>query len=275
MNIRKVWGIFFSPTGTTERVVESIAREVADSFSIPWEMIDLTLPESRKITRQFQPNELVILGTPIYAGRVPNVIVNELKSNLSGNGALGVAVVVFGNRNFDDGLIELRDILSQNNFQVVAGGAFVGEHSFSRVLAAGRPDEADIKTAVDFASRIATKCKEILPEDMIIPVSVEGQKLYRNHYVPKSKAGEPVDLRKVKPRTKENCIDCKICAQACPMGSINPDNVSEVPGICIKCGACVKKCPVDAKYFDDPGFLYHKKELEEDFERRAEPKLFL
>lgn len=275
MNIRKVWGVFFSPTGKTERIVENVAREVAASFSVPWEMINLTSPESRKIKREFQFNEFVILGTPVYAGRIPNVIIKELRSNLVGNRTLAAAIVVYGNRNFDDALIELRDVLSYDNFQPIAGGAFIGEHSFSQILAAGRPDQEDLEIASSFADQISTKCKEILPEDVISPLFVEGNEPYRSHYVPKSKAGESVDIRKVKPKTKENCIDCKICAKSCPMGSIDWNEVREVPGICIKCGTCVKKCPVDAKYFDDPGFLYHKKELEDDFKRRAEPKLFL
>ena len=50
---------------------------------------------------------------------------------------LAVPVVLFGNRNFDDGLIELRNILTEDGFMPVAGGAFVGEHAFSRTLGAG------------------------------------------------------------------------------------------------------------------------------------------
>ena len=43
---------------------------------------------------------------------------------------------------------------------------------------------------------------------------------------------------------------------------------------CIKCGACIKKCPQGAKYYEDPGYLYHKTELEEMYTRRAEPEMF-
>lgn len=43
----------------------------------------------------------------------------------------------------------------------------------------------------------------------------------------------------------------------------------------MKCGACIKKCPHHARYYDDEGYLYHKKELEEMYERRAEPEIFL
>ncbi|MDO4842978.1 MAG: hypothetical protein Q3982_09905, partial [Phoenicibacter congonensis] len=65
-----------------------------------------------------------------------------------------------------------------------------------------------------------------------------------------------------------------LCARVCPMGSINPENVKEFIGICIKCGACIKKCPMQAKYYEDAGYLYHQHELEEGYTRRAEPAIF-
>ena len=43
----------------------------------------------------------------------------------------------------------------------------------------------------------------------------------------------------------------------------------------IKCGACEKKCPVQAKYYEDAGYLYHKTELEEMYARRADNAFFL
>ncbi len=46
-------------------------------------------------------------------------------------------------------------------------------------------------------------------------------------------------------------------------------------GVCIKCCACVKGCPTGAKYFDDPGYLYHKSELEEVYARPAKNEVFL
>ena len=108
------------------------------------------------------------------------------------------------------------------------------------------------------------------------PVPVNGTpKPYRGYYQPRDRRGNPINILKVKPLTKDTCTNCLLCAKICPMGSISFDNVREYTGICIKCGACVKQCPAGAKYYDDEGYLYHRRELEEGFKRRAEPALFL
>ena len=77
------------------------------------------------------------------------------------------------------------------------------------------------------------------------------------------------------PFLKERVQGGGLCARLCPMGSIDPAHPEEVRGICIKCCACVKKCPAGAKYFDDPGYLYHQHELEEQYTRRAQNKQFI
>ena len=59
---------------------------------------------------------------------------------LEGHGAISIPYVCYGNRNYDDALIELGDILTAKGFENIACGAFIAEHSFSRILAAGRPD---------------------------------------------------------------------------------------------------------------------------------------
>ena len=87
--------------------------------------------------------------------------------------------------------------------------------------------------------------------------------------------GEPKVFLKAKPKTDlDKCIHCGVCASLCPMGSINPDDVTEVVGVCIKCHSCVRNCPMGAKYFDDPAFLSHRAMLERDYTRRAEDKIF-
>ena len=276
MQINKIWATYFSATGTAEKVVGSLADEISANLGLDKDSFDFTLPAARKQERHFSEKDLVILGIPVIAGRVPNVLLKYL-ATIAGHNALGIPVCVYGNRNFDDALIELRDIMEKGGFRIAAAAAFIGEHSFSTILGAGRPDDSDMKTVKIFAARVAQKLLDMTGRDKLAPLAVKGTPYpYRGYYQPRDRQGHPVDIRKVKPLTNAAlCTDCKICAEVCPMGSIDFNDVNIYNGICIKCCACIKKCPVNAKYYDDPGYLYHKQELEEEFMRRAEPDLFI
>lgn len=275
MERKKVWAVYFSATDTTKKTVLTIADEAARLLGAEREDYDFTLPGMRENGFAAGKDDLVIFGTPVYAGRVPNVLLKYL-ATIQGNGALAVPVVLFGNRNFDDGLIELRDILENTGFHTVAAAAFVGEHSFSKTLAAGRPDADDMKEALAFAGKIAEKVKGLPEGEAPAPVEVEGvPHPYRGYYQPRDRKGVSIDIRKVKSLVSDACDDCKICADVCPMGSISRENVREYTGICIKCGACIKKCPKQARYYEDEGYLYHQHELEEGYTRRAAISLFL
>ncbi len=313
-----VRGMFFSGTGTTEKIVTAVAEVISRTIDgepeyiadAPMDFViyrvpdyDFTPPAARKKEYHFGPRDIVVFGVPVIAGRVPNVLLPFLKT-LDGGGALAVPVVLYGNRNFDDALIELRNILEEQGFHTVAGAAFIGEHSFSRVLAAGRPDEADLDVAVEFgkavAEKIASLCRkaaEKLAEESdaqsgetvdgmealgpvleeVCPVEVDGQDPIRPYYIPQDRQGNHINILKVKPKVHEDkCTRCGICISACPMGSIRwTDKAVAVEGICIKCCGCEKKCPEGVFYFDDEGYLYHKTELELGYPDRKEPKLFV
>lgn len=273
MQIQKVTAAYFSCTNTTKQVVTVLAKQIAESLSIDFDIFDFTLPDSRKQEHSFAAQSLIVFGTPVYAGRVPNVLLKYL-STLHGNGALAVPIVLFGNRNFDNALIELRDILEKDGLHTLAAAAFVGEHSFSRILGAGRPDSDDIKIVVSFADKITAKIKSL--ETIPYPIEVIGDPYpYKGYFQPHDHQGKPLNTLKVKSLVNENCDNCGICAKVCPLGSINPENIKEYTGICIKCGACIKKCPNHARYYNNPDYLTHLHELEVDYARRAEPSLFI
>lgn len=265
--------LYFSATGTTKKVTLELAEQLSTSLKIPVTYFDFTSIDSREQFQNFNANELVIIGTPVYAGRVPNVLLPYLTQKLQGNNTLAIPVVLYGNRNYDDALIELKKILEGNGFIPIAAAAMVGEHAFSTVLAADRPDTDDLKKLVSFAQHITDK---ILTQPALSPVFVSGNDPIRPYYTPRDHLGNPVNILKVKPVTDTvRCIQCGYCVRLCPMGSINPQNVTEISGICIKCCACVKKCPCGAKFFIDKNYLYHQHELEAEFSRRSEPEFFL
>ena len=274
MELKKIWAVYFSGTGTTRRTVERIASGLAEKLALPVEKVDFSRPQVRQQELRFDAADLVVFGTPVYAGRVPNVLLPFLQKKIAGGGALAVPVVLFGNRAYDDALMELRNILAADGLHPVAAAAFVGEHSFSRTLGQGRPNENDEALMDEFAAKTADLVRRLLaaPEK---PVAVKGQEPLRPYYTPRDRAGNPINILKVKPKTDmTRCGGCGLCAEICPMGSVDPTDVSAVRGICIKCCACVKGCPTGAKYFDDAGYLYHQHELEAQYARPAENEVF-
>ncbi len=286
----KVYALFFSPTLTTKKVVEAVAEGLAcgknggaehggTAASAEVVSIDVTTPKLREREIRFEAGDVVVFGVPVYIGRVPNLL-RDFFASIRGNGALGVPVVVYGHRAYDDALLELKDIMTAGGFNCIAAAAFIGEHSFSTTLGGGRPDLEDLRVAEDFGRRIAEKtasgeiCKEAktdFPE-----IKVPGNFPYR-FFAAKDRDNKGIDIRKVKPETDMKlCGECGVCAEICPMGAIDPLDCKSVTGICIKCGACIKRCPGGAKHFTDPTYLEHKRILEENFTSpRKEPELFV
>ncbi len=276
MKISKVNAVYISPTGNVKKVTSAIAERAAEVLGAPLEYDDFTLPETRGDMRNYGPDELVIFGTPVYAGRVPNKFLPFVQELFKADGALAVPVVCFGNRNFDNALIELRNQLELNGFHTIAGAGVVTEHVFSDQLAPGRPDGEDMDQLKEFAENAASKVSSITADNIPAPTAVRGDDPVGPYYTPLGIDGKPAVFLKAKPKTKEDlCTKCGTCVKSCPMGSISAENPSEVPGICIKCHACIKKCPTGAKYFDDPAFLSHVEMLKANYTRRAESELFL
>jgi ferredoxin/flavodoxin len=248
MDIPSIALIYFSPTKTTQHVVEAIAQ------GLPKHVItlhDLTPPDvAIQDMPEFQ-NTLAIIGAPVYGGRIPLEAVHRLQ-RLQASNTPGVVVVVYGNRAYEDALLELRDIAIIIGFTPIAGGAFIGEHSFTTEatpLAVGRPDQKDLTCAQDFGREIYRKLKTITHLDDLPLLEVPGNNPYK----------EPGQrLKMITPVTRiDDCTLCSTCASVCPMNAITVNTqVSTNASACILCAACVKQCPTHARIFEHP--LIHK-----------------
>ncbi len=286
MMIKKIWAASFSPTGGTEHIVSLLAEEMGKCLKLPVHKISFTLPDERKKSCTFTEEDLLILGTPVYAGRIPNKILPDVDRRYEGNGTLAVAVSVFGNRNYDDGLMELALLLENHGFCVAAAAAAAARHAFSDDIGAGRPDKQDEEELRVFARRAAEKIKEFSGVEKIVSgnkaacgvlaLQITGHNPVGPYYTPLRADGQPAKFLKAKPGTDENlCNRCGTCAQVCPMGSISREDPSVVNGICIKCQACIRACPTQAKHFEDEDFLSHVEMLREHYTRRAANAFFL
>ena len=150
MNISGIKAVYFSAVGNTRKVVDAICIMLSDELGVPVETVDFTLPDSRKSERTFGPDDLVIFGTPTYAGRIPNKILPFVQTLFHGQNTPAAAVVTFGNRNFDSSLTELVEELGKNGFKVFGAGAFACHHVFSDIIADGRPDARDMQMIFEF-----------------------------------------------------------------------------------------------------------------------------
>lgn len=272
--------VFFSPTHTSAK----IARAVGDGIGMGRRMeTDLTLDESAdpiEIT-----NALTVIAAPVYGGRVAPVALKRLK-RLKGNNAPAILIAVYGNRDYEDALIELRDTAVELGFTPLSAGAFIGEHSYSTTnmpIAAGRPDASDLQIAFQFGQDSLKKLKEkttitspelqaicklkSLDDKLSILLSsffIKGTSPYKI-----VQAGKPAC-----PVCTEACFVCGECVEVCPTHaiSISKDGSQIKTDInrCIKCCACVKECPNEARVFHTPFAAI----LHEKFNTRREPELF-
>ncbi len=276
MNIRRVIGAYFSPTGNTEKLAKAMADALGDMAGLPVEYIDFTLPDARSREYAFGRDDLLVIGLPVYAGRLPNKILPFVQENLKGDDTVSLPFVCYGNRAFDDGLSELVFEQTLTGFRPAAAAAFATQHAFAPALAHGRPDEADLEEAQFFARELWRKIAGAENADAFATLEVEGGTPPGPYYKPKRMDGEPAVFLKAKPLIDpDKCVGCGTCARVCSMGSIDPADVTNVPGICIKCQACVTHCPQGARYFDHPDFLSHKEMLETHYTEEKQNRFWL
>ena len=266
MDIKRINALYFSPTGGTEDIAHFVAKELGQRLGLKPRFINITKPEARQRDYRFGADELVVVAVPVYAGRVPNKLLPDLKTCLIGCGTPAVPVCVFGNRSPDEAPRELALLLESNGFRVAGIAAFACRHSVSDKIGTNRPDKADEQQMAAFAGQVADK----LTAPGLFPMLEMDHGEIGPYYTPLKEDGTPAKFLKAKPLTDwERCIHCGLCAEVCPMGSIDAETVEAV-GVCIKCQACVRQCPVRAKYFEDEDFLSHVAMLEQSYTQRAE-----
>ena len=151
MQIKSIQPVYFSPTHTSAKIVTTIAEGMNIIVN---KEIDLTYPSTNQKT--LPSDTLAIIGVPTYAGRVAPTALERLQK-IKGDNTPAIIVVLYGNRDYEDALLELRNTAKQLGFVPIAGGAFIGEHSYSTEefpTAAGRPDVSDIQIAAEFGKNI-------------------------------------------------------------------------------------------------------------------------
>jgi len=274
MKIESVKLVYFSPTGTTRAVVREIARGIPCGDV---EELDITRPDERKRSLETSDQDLLIVGVPVYMARVPALAAEWLHA-LQAHNTPAVSVVVYGNRAYDDALLELNDILAGQGCRPVAGAAFIGQHSFSTAAtptAVGRPDAADRKQAELFGQNIQKKLQSFPSSGTVCGVTIPGIHPYRGEPCHPYRGGTAfwnVDFIAV----SDACVGCGTCAKGCPVGAIDPENSRAIETEkCITCCACIRYCPEHARSVK-PGMVSDASlRLYTLYRERKEPECFV
>lgn len=222
--------MIFSPTGGTEKAVTALTSGWGQRRAT----VDLTNAGLDFSQFSFQSEDTVIIAVPSYGGRVPGLAAERIQK-VQGNGAKAVLVCVYGNRAYEDTLVELEDLAKAAGFTVTAAVAAIAEHSIVRRFAAGRPDAEDLVTLAGYGQTILARLQSGAQAGPI-----PGNRPYK-------KAGGSG----MTPQTGDACTQCGLCAEQCPAGAIDKKDARAVdPAKCISCMRCVAICPQHAKSLD-------------------------
>ncbi len=235
----KLYTVTFSPTGSSKLVARAITQGLGSETG---EDFDITLPTERK-QHDLLPkkDDMVIFAVPTYAGRLPELAHEWLQELKVAPGTPAICVVLYGNREFDDSLIELRDLVTRRGYKPIAGAAFIGEHSFSNTkfpVAAGRPHKDDLDLGIKFGRDIAAHF------DIDNWISNAGELKVPGTFPYKDKKPPKTDFIAV----SDACNSCGTCATVCPADAIDAENgFAAIVDKCILCCACIKACPENAR----------------------------
>lgn len=252
----KLYDIVFSPTGGTKKVADCLTGVLEGDVVT----VDLTGSKQDFDAISLTKEDVAVISVPSYGGRVPAVAVERL-GMAHGNGARAVLVCVYGNRAYEDTLVELEDAAKQAGFQVIAAVAAIAEHSIARQFAAGRPDAQDAAQLSDFAKQIQHKLSAADASDPAIP----GNRPYK-------KAGGAGMV----PKATKECTNCGVCAAECPVQAINKEDPRKVDEkACISCMRCIAVCPQGARKLNPVMLSAASLMLKKVCSERKECELFL
>ncbi|MBQ2817882.1 MAG: 4Fe-4S binding protein [Clostridia bacterium] len=218
---------YFSPTGGTKKAGEIFCSSFSENIT-----------HHDLLSRDFKAAEIngdaVVFAAPVFGGRIPAVCAERFKT-VCGSGKKIITLAVYGNRAYDDALVEMNDLAKECGFTVIASGALNAQHSMVAQVGAGRPDAKDEAEIAEFAEKVLKKLESGEANEFTVP----GSRPYK-----------PGGGGSIPPVTESSlCVNCGSCERICPTGAIKIENgeVKTQGEKCILCLACTVNCPTKAR----------------------------
>lgn len=260
MNYKQLTSIYFSPTGSTKAVAELIAAQIPGQK----ESLDLTEASKTRPDYRFTENEVVLVGVPVYGGRVPETAIERFQK-LQGRQTPAILLVTYGNRAYEDALLELKQVLKERGFRPMSAAAVVTEHSIVRSIAAGRPDAHDRELLAQYGQRLAQQLADVRCNYEIPDLVVKDNYPYKERHV-----------LPLKIKVSSSCTGCGTCIRSCPVQAISctdPKVMDEAR--CIYCMRCVQVCPVGGRKLGTLTQLMIAQKLKKVCADRKEPEFIV
>ncbi len=273
----------FSPTGTSRKNMMAVVKGLNPDETTHNDYTYHNVNQGVELSKVHSSDDLALFSVPVYGGKVAPTALERMEQ-VRGECTPAILLVTYGNRNFEQVLVQLDEFVRERGFRPIAGAALVGEHSYSNAqypIAVGRPDATDLASAEEFGKQIANKLKNTDKETWDIDIAnnmpcletPEASLQAFRHFVQEYTRRQQENPIKVYPSaSKELCTHCGVCLELCPTQAIaiGSEEVTDATR-CIRCCACVKGCPSGARTFLSP----FAKPLSENFQMRRKPLYLL
>ena len=230
---------YFSGTGNSLAVAQKLAGELVDARLIALAGLHKCPPLTVK-------SDTVVFVFPVYAGGIPVIVSNSLKSiRFAGNpyvaaiatcgGAACSAIGIFAASLADVCNVELAagwELIMPGNYTPLYGA--YSDRKNAAMLSAAETRLAQLVTLI----RDRRSCRlETLAKPLSLPVEILWHSFSRG-----------VGRSDKYFRVLQNCTGCGICQKVCPVGNIRLNSAARPVWLhkCEQCMACLQFCPVEA-----------------------------